>query len=106
MDGEEQVQRTVIYRSLHSAPRLGGLPVHYAFVLAVVAVLCGFGLMSVSKVIGLSIAATVAVVWAVLAMIFARDRVQIPLFFLGLRRRQPKRVTSYSQSYITVRVEE
>jgi hypothetical protein len=87
-----------MYRSLHGAPMLVGVPAHYALVLVGVAALLGFGVMAVDKIVGLGVVAAVLLVWAVMAIVFAQDRVQVPLFVLRLFHRFPRRITSYSRS--------
>lgn len=96
-------RETRIYRSLHGAPMLAGVPVHYALVLVGAAVVVGVGLIPVSKLLGLVVITAVLLTWAGLAMVFAQDRVQVPLFFLRLRHRFTGRITSYSRSYQVVR---
>ncbi len=87
-----------MYRSLHGAPMLAGVPAHYALVLVGVAALLGFGIMAVDKIVGLGVVAAVLLLWAVMAIVFAQDRVQVPLFVLRLVHRFPQRITSYSRS--------
>jgi hypothetical protein len=87
-----------MYRFLHGAPMLAGVPAHYALVLVGVAALLGCGVMAVDRIIGLSVVAGVLVVWAIMAMVFAQDRVQVPLFALRVFHRFPRRITSYSRS--------
>lgn len=87
-----------LYRSLHGAPMLAGVPAHYALVLVGVATLLGFGVMAVDKIVGLGVVVGVVLVWAVMAVVFAQDRVQVPLFVLRLFHRFPRRITSYSRS--------
>jgi hypothetical protein len=91
-------QTTPIYRSLHGAPMLAGVPAHHALVLVGIAALLGFGVMAVDKVVGLSVVAAVLLLWAILAFVFSQDRVQVPLFLLRLFHRFPRRITSYSRS--------
>jgi K+-transporting ATPase A subunit len=77
---------------------LAGVPAHYALILIGVASLLGFGIMALDKVVGIAVVACVLLLWAVMAMVFAQDRVQIPLFLLRLFHRFPRRITSYSRS--------
>ena len=81
-----------IYRSLHGAPMLAGVPAHYALTLMGVAAL---------RVVG-----GVLLTWGLLAFVFAQDRVQVPLYFLRLFHRFPRRITSYSRSYQRVVIED
>ena len=85
---------------------LGGVPAHYTILLVGAAALLGFGLMSVDKVLGLSVVVAVLVTWGLLAVVFGKDRVQVPLFFLRLFHRFPRKITSYSRSYQRVVIEE
>src|SRR4029078_5676408 len=87
-----------IYRSLHGAPMLAGVPAQYALILVGAAALLGFGVMAVDKVVGVAIVIGVVLVWAVMAIVFAQDRVQVPLFVLRLFHSFPRRITSYSRS--------
>jgi hypothetical protein len=95
-----------IYRCLHGAPMLGGVPAHYALALVGVASLLGFGLMSVSRVVGLSVVAGVLIVWGLLVVVYGQDRVAVPLFFLRIFHRFPRRITSYCRSYQRVEFED
>jgi hypothetical protein len=85
---------------------LGGVPAHYAILLVGVAALLAFGLMSLDKVLGLGVVAAVLVTWGLLAFVFGKDRVQVPLFFLRTFHRFPRKITSYSRSYQRVVIEE
>lgn len=91
-------ERVPLYRSLHGAPMLAGVPAHFALALVGVAALLGFGIMAVDKVVGTVVVAGVLLVWAVMAIVFAQDRVHVPLFVLRLIHRFPRRITSYSRS--------
>ncbi len=87
-----------LYRSLHGAPMLAGIPAHYALVLVGVAALLGFGIMAVDKIAGIAVVTSVLLLWTVMAIVYAQDRVQVPLFVLRLFHRFPGRITSYSRS--------
>ena len=96
MDGEERA----IYRSLHSAPMLGGIPAPYALALVGAAALGGLVVfMAIDKLLGTITVGAVLAAWGALAAIFAQDRVQVPLFWLRLVHRFPARISSYSPSY-------
>jgi len=96
MDGEEKA----IYRSLHSAPMLGGIPAPYALALVGAAALGGLVVfMAIDKLLGVLSIGAVLIAWGVLAMVFAQDRVQVPLFWLRLFHRFPARISSFSPSY-------
>ena len=96
MDGEERA----IYRSLHAAPMLGGIPAPYALALVGAAALGGLVVfMAIDKLLGLLSICAVLAVWLALAAIFAQDRVQVPLFWLRLFHRFPARISSFSPSY-------
>jgi hypothetical protein len=88
-------KRTPIYRLLHGAPMLAGIPAHYVLVLLGVATVFGLGVMSISKMFALG-----------LAFIFGQDRARVPLMLLRLRYRFAKKLDSYSPSGISVRIDE
>lgn len=77
---------------------LAGVPAHYALGLVAVAALLGFGMMSVTRVGGLLVVLLVLVAWAALALVYAQDRVAVPLFVLRVFHRFPRRIVSYSRS--------
>ena len=91
-------ESTPLYRSLHGAPMLAGVPAHYALILVGLAALLGFGVMAVDKIVGLAVVGGVLLVWAIMAVVYAQDRVQVPLLTLRLFHRFPRRITSYSRS--------
>ncbi len=99
-------RRTPIYRLLHGAPMLGGVPAHYVLVLLGMATVFGLGAMSVSKMVGVVVLCLVAVTWMALAFVFGQDRARVPLMLLRLRYRFARRIDSYSPSGVSVRVEE
>ncbi len=99
-------QRTPIYRLLHGAPMLAGVPAHYLLALLGVATVFGLGGLSVSKPIGLVVLGVVVVAWMGLAFVHGQDRARVPLMFLRLRYRFARRLESYAPSGIKVRVEE
>lgn len=101
-----EVQRTPIYRLLHGAPMLAGVPAHHLLLLLGVATVFGLGGLSVSKTAGLVVLAAVVVAWTALAFVYGHDRTRVPLLLLRLRHRFPSRLESYGPSNITVRVEE
>jgi hypothetical protein len=98
-------RRTPIYRLLHGAPMLGGIPAHYVLVLLGVATVFGLGAMSVSKTVGIVVLGVVGVTWMALAFVFGQDRARVPLMLLRLRYRFARRIDSYSPSGVSVRVE-
>jgi hypothetical protein len=94
-----------IYRSLHSAPMLGGIPAPYALALVGAAAVGGLVVfMAVDKLLGVVSIGVVLVVWGVLAAVFAQDRVQVPLFWIRLFHRFPARISSFSPSYQRVAI--
>jgi hypothetical protein len=95
-----------LYRTLHGAPMLAGVPAHYALVLMGAATLLGFGLLPVSKLVGFAVVAGVVAAWVGLAIVFGQDRAQVPLFVLRLFHRFPRKITSYCPSRQRVVVEE
>lgn len=101
-----QVQRTPIYRLLHGAPMLAGVPAHHFLLLLGVATVFGLGGMLVSKTVGLVVLAAVVVAWTGLAFVHGHDRARVPLLLLRLRYRFASRLESYAPSAIKVRLEE
>ena len=99
-------RRTPIYRMLHGAPMLFGIPAHYVLVLFGVATVFGLGGMSVSKTVGISVLCVVGAAWLGLAFVCGQDRARVPLMLLRLRYKFAKRLDSYSGSGVTVRIEE
>jgi hypothetical protein len=85
---------------------LMGVPAHWVPVLVGVAAIGGLGAMMISGVLGLVVALGVTVGWAGLAVMFARDRVHLPLFLLRLRWRLPHCSSSYTPSYTSVVIED
>lgn len=102
----EDGRRTPIYRLLHGAPMLAGIPAHYVLVLLGIATVFGLGAMSVSKMIGIVVLGLVGMTWMGLAFVFGQDRARVPLMLLRLRYRFARRLDSYSPSGVTVRIEE
>jgi hypothetical protein len=98
--------RTPIYRLLHGAPMLAGIPAHYVLVLLGIATVFGLGAMSVSKMIGLVVLGLVGVTWMTLAFVYGQDRTRMSLMLLRLRYRFARRLDSYSPSGVKVRIEE
>ncbi len=99
-------QRTPIYRLLHGAPMLAGVPAHYLLVLLGVATVFGLGGMSVSKTIGLAVFAFVVVAWMGLAFVHGQDRTRVVLMVLRLRYPFPRCLDSYAPSEVRVYVDD
>ena len=99
-------RRTPMYRSLHGAPILAGVPVPYLLGLLALAVVGGVGTMFVSRLAGVVGILTVVLAWGALGFVFARDRVVVPIFLLRLRHRFPPAISSYARSYLRVEVVE
>jgi hypothetical protein len=98
-------RRTPIYRLLHGAPMLGGIPAHYVLVLLGVATVFGLGAMSVSKMVGIVVLCLVGLTWMALAFVYGQDRARVPLMLLRRRYRFVRRIDSYSPSGISIRIE-
>jgi len=98
-------RRTPIYRLLHGAPMLGGIPAHYVLVLLGVATLFGLGAMSVSKMVGIVVLSLVGMTWMALAFVYGQDRARVPLMLLRLRYHFARRIDSYSPSGVSVQIE-
>jgi hypothetical protein len=101
-----QVRRASIYRLLHGAPMLGGVPAHYVLVLLGAATVFGLGSMSVSKMIGIAVLGLVGIVWMGLAFVYGQDRTQMSVMLLRARFRFARRIESYSPAPVVVRFEE
>ncbi len=98
-------RRTPIYRLLHGAPMLGGIPAHYVLVLLGVATVFGLGAMSVSKMVGIVVLCLVGLTWMALAFVYGQDRARVSLMLLRLRYRFARRIDSYSPSGLSVQIE-
>lgn len=98
--------RTPVYRLLHGAPMLAGIPAHYVLVLLGVATVFGLGAMSISKTVGLVVLGLVGFAWMSLAFVYGQDRTRVPLMLLRLRYRFARRLDSYSPSEMKVRIDE
>ena len=98
-------RRTPIYRLLHGAPMLGGIPAHYVLVLLGVATVFGLGAMSVSKMVGIVVLCLVGLTWMALAFVYGQDRARVPLMLLRLRYRFARRIDSYNPSGVGLQIE-
>ena len=93
------MRETFIYRHLHGAPEIMGIPVHQALLLVAGGTL---GALLVNQWSGAA-----AIVWAlataacglVLHLVHAQDRIVLPMLRLRLRYRFRLRVTSFAPSY-------
>lgn len=95
-------RKATMYRSLHGAPILAGVPVHVLLGIMALGVLVGVGGLVASRLVGLcGLLGTVAV-WSVLAFVCGQDRVAVPIFLLRLRFRFPGAISSYARSYLRV----
>lgn len=101
-----QVRRTAIYRLLHGAPMLGGIPAHHVLILLAAATVFGLGSMSISKMMGIVVLGVVGTVWMALAFVYGQDRTRMSVMLLRIRYRFPARIESYSPGPVTVRLEE
>jgi hypothetical protein len=95
-------RRTPIYRSLHGAPMLAGVPVHYLLGLLALGVVLGVGGMFASRLVGLIGLLLVGALWSGLGLVFGRDRVVVPILLLRVRFRFPAAISSYARSYLRV----
>jgi hypothetical protein len=95
-----------MYRSLHGAPILAGVPLQYLLGLLGAGVVGGVGAMFASRLAGLVGLGAVVAAWGGLGVLFGRDRVVVPTFVLRLRYRIPARIASYAPSYLGLRVVE
>ncbi len=101
-----EVRRTPMYRLLHGAPMLAGVPAHYVLILMGIGTVCGLGSMSFDKTVGLVVVGLVILAWVGLAFVHGQDRARVPLMVLKALYRFPRRITSYSPDWPVVRVEE
>jgi len=100
------MREAFIYRHLHGAPEILGIPVHQALVLVAAGTL---GALLVNQWSG-----TAAIAWAlataacglVLHLVHAQDRIVLPMLKLRLCHRFRPRVTSYAPSYQRVEFQE
>jgi hypothetical protein len=99
-------QRTPIYRLLHGAPKLAGVPAHYVLILLGVGTVFGLGSMNISKVTGLVVISFVVISWFGLAFVYGQDRTRVPLLALRFLYRFPQRFDSFSPSNVRIRFEE
>jgi hypothetical protein len=102
----EDVRTARIYRLLHGAPMLAGIPAHYVLILMGIGTVFGLGGMIVSKLVGLLVVAGVGAAWMVLALVYGQDRTRVPVLLLQLRYRFCRHVTSFCPQYLRVRLEE
>lgn len=100
------MRETAIYRSLHGAPMVFGLPVHLILVIFSVGSITALLVNQFSGWMALGVVAVIGLVWAVLAMIYSQDRVAVPMFFLSFRGRFYGRISSFAPSYQRVVIEE
>lgn len=97
-------RRTPVYRLLHGAPMLGGIPAHYLLVLLGVATVFGLEAMSVSKMVGIVVLCLVGLTWMALAFVYGQDRARVPLMLLRLRYRFARRIDSYGPSGVGLQI--
>ncbi|MGD0835096.1 MAG: hypothetical protein ABSB49_00455 [Polyangia bacterium] len=98
--------RTPIYRLLHGAPMLAGVPVPGLLALLAVATVFGLGAMPISRLAGLLVLALVGCAWVGLAFVYARDKTRVALLLLRLRHPWSRRLDGYSPSQLAVRFAE
>ena len=100
------MREAFIYRHLHGAPEIMGVPVHQVLILVAAGTL---GALLVNQWSG-----TAAIAWAlavagcglVLHLVHAQDRIVLPVLKLRMRHRFQSRVTSYAPSYQRVDLRE
>lgn len=84
---------------------LGGVPAHLALALAAIGSVAGFGLMVMSKLLGIGVVVLTVGAWACLGFAYTQDRVAVLVAKLRVRYRFAERITSYGPGYQRVRVE-
>jgi hypothetical protein len=93
------MREALIYRYLHGAPMVLGIPVHLVLALAAVGTL---GALLVNQWSGAwAIAFGLGSIGAgfVLHLVYAQDRIVLPILKLRLRHRFQDRVSSFAPSY-------
>ena len=98
--------RTPIYRLLHGAPMLAGVPAHQLLIMLGVATVFGLGGLSVSKTAGLVVLGFVVVSWMGLAFVYGQDRTRVVLMVLRLRYPFARCLDSYAPSGVRVDVDD
>jgi hypothetical protein len=95
----EVPETSVIYRSLHASPMVGGLPVYWCCGLVIGGLAGTVAVMAVAtKLAGLAVILAVAVAWGLLAYVYAQDRVRLPLLLIRRKAKVSAHITSYAPS--------
>jgi hypothetical protein len=100
------MREAFVYRHLHGAPRILGVPVHQILVLVAAGTLGALLLNQWSGILALGFALAVALLGLALHLVHSRDRIFIPLLKLRLGHRFQPRVSSHAPSYQRVDLEE
>jgi hypothetical protein len=93
------MRETLIYRTLHGAPMVLGIPVHLVLALAAVGTLGALLVNQWSGAWAIAFALGSIGVGFVLHLVNAQDRIVLPVLKLRLRHRFQDRVSSFAPSY-------
>ena len=100
------MRETYIYRHLHGAPQVLGVPVHQVLVLVTVGTLGALLVNQWSGMAAIGCALAVVLLGLVLHLVHAQDRIVLPMLRLRMRHRFHPRVSSFAPSYQRVDVGE
>ena len=92
------MREALIYRTLHGAPMVLGIPVHLVLVLATVGTLGALLVNQWSGVWAIAFALGTIGTGFVLNLVNAQDRVALPVLRLRMRHRFQDRVSSFAPS--------
>jgi hypothetical protein len=93
------MREALIYRYLHGAPMVLGIPVHLVLILATVGTLGALLVNQWSGAWAIAFAVGALGVGFVLHLVNAQDRIVLPLLRLRMRYRFQPRVSSFAPSY-------
>jgi hypothetical protein len=100
------MREAFIYRHLHGAPQVLGVPVHQALILVGVGTLGSLLVNQWSGVAAIGFALAAAAFGLVLNLVHGQDRIVLAVLRLRMRHRFQSRVASYAPSYQRVDVRE
>ena len=100
------MREAFIYRHLHGAPEILGIPVHQVLLLVAAGTLGALLINQWSGAAAVAWALALAALGLVLHLVHAQDRIVLPMLRLRLRYRFRLRVTSFAPSYQRVELGE
>lgn len=100
------MREAFIYRHLHGAPEILGVPVHQVLVLVGLGTIGALLVNQWSGVWAIAWALATAACGLVLHLVHAQDRIVLPMLRLRMVHRFQARVTSYAPSYQRVEIGE